>query len=308
MRPQGSGAPGVIRSYSLSLPAIGDGTFRISVKREPDGVGSGYLQTQVRVGDRIDAAAPRGAFTLRAGTRPVALISAGVGATPVLAMLHALADAGDERELWWIHGARDRAAHAFGGEVDGLLAGLPHAHRIVSFSRPGPEEVPGAEFDRTGHVSVATLSEVPIDSDYYLCGPDAFMRSLSAAITARGTAPEHVEMELFGSGPVIAPPGLEDSRPEPHPPAGKPGNGPAVTVSRSGLTVPWGDRHGNLLELAEACDVPVSFGCRNGVCHYCESGLLDGEVRYVTEPLERPDESRVLVCCAQPAAPVTLEL
>jgi ferredoxin-NADP reductase/MOSC domain-containing protein YiiM len=305
-----SAGPAVIRSYSLSLPVAEGASFRISVKREPQGAGSGFMQTQVQVGDRIEAAAPRGDFTLRDGTRPVVLVSAGVGATPVLAMLHALADAGDRREVWWVHGARDRASHAFGGEVDTLLATLPHAHRVVSFSRPGPDEAPGAEFDRIGRISIDTLSEasIPIDSDYYLCGPDAFMRSLSAGITARGTAPEHVAMELFGSGPVIAPPGLEGSRPAPHPPAGAPGTGPVVTFSRSSLTVAWDDSHGNLLEFAEACDVPVSFGCRNGVCHYCESGLLDGEVRYVTEPLERPDESRVLVCCAQPVGPVTLEL
>jgi ferredoxin-NADP reductase/MOSC domain-containing protein YiiM len=299
--------PAVIRSYSMSLPAR-DGRYRISVKREPDGVGSRFMQTQVRVGDRIEAAAPRGSFTLKEGTRPVVLASAGVGATPVLAMLHALADAEDEREVWWLHGARDRAAHAFGDEVDGLLAALPRAHRIVCFSRPEPDETPGAEFDRAGRVSVETLSEIPVDSDYYLCGPDAFMRSLSAGITARGTAPERVAMELFGAAAVIAVPGLEGSRPAPHPPAGTPGTGPAVTFSRSGLTVPWEESHGNLLEFAEACDVPVSFGCRNGVCHYCESGLLDGEVQYVTEPLERPDESRVLVCCAQPDGPITLEL
>ncbi len=307
LRPSGADGSAVIRSYSLSQP-VAEGRFRISVKREPGGVGSTFLQTHVGVGDRIEAAAPRGAFTLRAGTRPVALVSAGVGATPVLAMLHALAEAADEREVWWVHGARDRAAYAFAGEVDSLLAALPGAHRIVGFSRPGADEVPGVEFDRTGRVSIEALTDVPIDADYYLCGPDAFMRSLAAAIIARGTAPEHVAMELFGAGPVIAPPGLEGERPSPHPPAGTAGTGPLVTFSRSGLTVPWDESYGNLLELSEACEVPVSFGCRNGVCHYCESGLLDGEVRYVTEPLERPDESRVLVCCAQPASPVTLEL
>ena len=300
----------MIRSYSLSSPA-GDGAFRISVKREPGGVGTEFLHTQVRVGrpDRGGGTA-RQRSRLTAGTRPVVLVSAGVGATPVLAMLHALADARDDREVWWIHGARDRAAHAFGDEVDGLLAALPGGHRVLCFSRPAPDEAPGAGFDCTGRVSPQTLSDagVPVDSDFYLCGPDAFMRSLSAAITARGTAPEHVAMELFSAGAVIAPPGLEGVRPAPHPPAGTPGPGPAVTFSRSGLTVPWDDSHGTLLELAEACDVAVSFGCRNGVCHYCESGLLDGEVRYLTEPLECPDDSRVLVCCAEPAGPLTLEL
>jgi ferredoxin-NADP reductase/MOSC domain-containing protein YiiM len=309
LRPEGDDGPAIIRSYSLSTPSTG-GRFRISVKREPGGVGSSYLHTRVRVGDAIEAAAPRGAFPLRAGTRPVVLVSAGVGATPVLAMLHALAASRDPREVWWVHGARDGAEHAFAGEVDELLSALPEAHRIVSYSRPGPDDVPGAAFDQTGRISIETIAagEIPVDADYYLCGPDSFMRSLSAALTARGTPPEHVAMELFGAGSVISPPGLEATRPAPHPPAGRPGAGPAVTFSRSGLTVAWDESHGNLLELAEACEVPVSFGCRNGVCHYCESGLLSGEVRYVTEPLERPDEAKVLVCCAAPVQPVTLEL
>jgi ferredoxin-NADP reductase/MOSC domain-containing protein YiiM len=309
LHPQGETGPPVIRSYSLSQPP-GDEGFRISVKREAGGVGSTYLQTRVRVGDTIEAAAPRGDFILRPGTRPVALVSAGVGATPVLAMLHVLAAARDPREVWWIHGARDGAEHAFADEVDRLLAELPRAHRVVSYSRPDPEDTTGAGFDRTGRISIETITDaaIPAAADYYLCGPDAFMRSLSAALTARGTAPEHVAMELFGAGAVITPPGLEGARPAPHPPSGAPGTGPAVTFSRSGLTVPWDDSHGNLLELAEACDVPVSFGCRNGVCHYCESGLFSGEIRYVTEPLERPDDAHVLVCCAAPAEPITLEL
>ena len=307
--PHGEAGPAVIRSYSLSRPP-GAAGFRISVKAERDGVGSSYLQTRVQIGDTVEAAAPRGDFTLRPGTRPVVLVSAGVGATPVLAMLHALASAHDLREVWWVHGARNGAEHAFAGEVDGLLAALPHAHRIVSYSRPRSQDRPGAAFDQTGRISIETFTEaaIPAEADYYLCGPDAFMRSLSAALTARGAAPEHVAMELFGAATVIPPPGLQGARPAPHPPAGAPGNGPAVTFSRSGLTVPWDDSHGDLLALAEACDVPVSFGCRNGVCHYCESGLLSGEIRYVTEPLERPNEARLLVCCATPATPVTLEL
>jgi ferredoxin-NADP reductase/MOSC domain-containing protein YiiM len=309
LHPQGEAGPAVIRSYSLSRPPGAEG-FRISVKHEPDGVGSTYLQTRLQIGDTIEAAAPRGDFRLRAGTRPVVLVSAGVGATPVLAMLHALAGTRDPREVWWVHGARDGAGHAFAGEVDGLLAALPHGHRIVSYSRPGPDDTPGAAFDRTGRISIETITDaaIPVEADYYLCGPDAFMRSLSAALTARGAAPEHVAMELFGARAVIGPSGLEDARAAPHPPAGAHGTGPAVTFSRSGLTVPWDDSHGNLLELAEACDVPVSFGCRNGVCHYCESGLLSGEISYVTEPLERPDGAHVLVCCAAPTAPITLEL
>jgi ferredoxin-NADP reductase/MOSC domain-containing protein YiiM len=310
LRPDGPDAPAVVRSYSLSAAPTAHG-FRISVKLEPSGLGSGFLHGGVRVGDTIEAAAPRGEFTLREGRRPIALISAGVGATPVLAMLQALAAADDDRELWWLHGARDRANHAFGREVDELLRRLPHAHRVVTYSRPGPDESPGAEFDAVGRLSIETITAagVPADADYYICGPAQFMSSLSAALVAHGVAPERIAMETFG---VVAAgaraPGMDKQQPPPHVPAGAPGTGPAVTFSRSGLTVPWDPSYGSLLELAEACDVPVSFGCRNGVCHYCESGLLAGDVDYVTEPLEAPDAEHVLMCCTKPTSEVTLDL
>jgi ferredoxin-NADP reductase/MOSC domain-containing protein YiiM len=309
LRPDGPDAAAVVRSYSLSA-AVSEQGYRISVKREPRGRGSAYLQERVRVGDTIEAAAPRGEFTLRDGRRPIALISAGVGATPVLTMLQTLAASGDDRELWWLQGARNRAAHAFGGEVDGLLDRLPHAHRVVAYSRPGAGESPGVDFDAVGRISIETITGagVPVDADYYICGPAEFMSSLSAALVARGVAPERVTMETFGAAAVGRPPGMEGDRPPPHPPAGEAGSGPAVTFSRSGLTVAWDPGFGNLLELAEACDVPVSFGCRNGVCHYCESGLLSGDVDYVTAPLEAPDAEHVLMCCTQPASEVTVEL
>ncbi len=301
--------PPVIRSYSLSRVADATG-YRISVKREPDGAGSTFLHEHVRVGDVVGAAAPRGRFILRDGDRPVVLLSAGVGATPVLAMLQALAEARSAREVWWVQGARDSAEHAFGPEVDRLVASLPRGHRIVSYSRPGAGDAPGATFDQVGRVSIETVTRagIPADADYYLCGPDAFMTSLSAALVARGSLPEHVAMEIFGARAVAFAPGLAGEHAPPHPPPGAPGTGPPVTFSASNLVVPWDPAYGSLLELAEACDVPVSFGCRIGVCHSCQSGLLAGEITYTAEPLEPPDGEHVLVCCAQPAGEITLEL
>ncbi|MFZ0385292.1 MAG: MOSC and FAD-binding oxidoreductase domain-containing protein [Solirubrobacteraceae bacterium] len=309
LRPDGPHGAAVVRSYSLSTAGEQPG-LRISVKGEPGGVGSGYLHTQIRIGDTVEAAAPRGGFTLRDGKRPVALISAGVGATPVLAMLHALAAAGDTRQVWWIQGARDRAEHAFGAEVERLLEHFPDAHRIVIYSRPGPDELPGRGFDATGRISLGTVTAagVPVDADYYICGPDGLMRDLSASLIAHGTPPEQVAMEAFGAAAVRQPPGLEGDRPAPHTPADAPGSGPAVTFSRSSLTANWDPSYGNLLEFAEACDVPVNFGCRNGVCHYCETGVLTGETEYVIEPLEAPDSEHVLMCCARPTSELTLEL
>ena len=196
-------APPLIRSYSLSdLP--GERGYRISVKRE--GEASRYLHEHVKVGDLLDVAAPRGSFVLRDGTRPVVLLSAGVGATPVLAMLHALAREHSTRPVWWVHGARNRDEHAFGAEVDALLGGLGDAHRVVAYSRPGAGERPAPTTTSRGRLDLAVLdrAEVPKDADYYLCGPDGFMRAIGAALTARGVAPERVATEAFGAVAVHA--------------------------------------------------------------------------------------------------------
>jgi ferredoxin-NADP reductase len=269
-------------------------------------VASGYLHEHLRPGDVIEAAAPRGGFVLRDGARPVVLISAGVGATPVLAMLYRLAAARDPRPVWWLQAARNGAEHAFAGEVDRLLARLPDGHGRLYYSRPEPGDV----CDVVGHISAEAIADtrVAADADCYICGPDAFMRSLSAGLAARGTPPEQIAVELFGAAAVIAPPGMRGEHPTPHAPKASHGTGPAVTFSRSGLTVPWDEEFGNLLDFAEACDVPVSFSCRNGVCHYCESGLLSGAVDYVIDPLQAPQPDRVLVCCTVPTEALTLEL
>jgi ferredoxin-NADP reductase len=299
----------VIRSYSLSS-IDGTDSYRISVKLEPHGAGSEFLHWHVHEGDVIDAAAPRGSFLLRDHQRPVALISAGIGATPVLAILQALAHTQSAREVWWLHGARNSHEHAFAREVDQLMGSLTNAYRIVAYSRPLPSDVPGRDFDAGGRLSVETIeaAHIPVDADYYLCGPDAFMRTISAGLTARGVPPEQVVTEIFGAAPLLAPGVVAGDRPAPHQPNGPPGAGPPVTFARSNLTVAWDPSYSSLLEFAEACDVPASFSCRTGVCHYCETGLLTGDVAYNPKPLESPPDGRILVCCSQPTTEVTLEL
>jgi ferredoxin-NADP reductase/MOSC domain-containing protein YiiM len=309
LRARGVDQPPVIRSYSLSSIGDDDG-YCISVKREPDGTGSGFLHDHVHSGDVLEVAAPRGNFGLRGGDRPVALISAGIGVTPMLAMLQTLAQAHSSREVWWLHGARDGQEHPFSDRADQLLGSLAHAHRIVTYSRPTADDTPGKRFDAVGRLNIETIQSagIPVDADYYLCGPEAFMRALSAGLTARGVPPERVNTETFGPIAVAAPGIIGAGERAPHQPDGPPGHGPAVTFARSGLTVAWKPSYSTLLELAEACDVPVSFGCRTGVCHYCETEMLTGEVTYKVQPLEPPAEDRVLMCCTQPRTEVTLEL
>jgi ferredoxin-NADP reductase/MOSC domain-containing protein YiiM len=300
-------APPLTRSYSLSdLPD--ERGYRISVKR--DGAASRYLHEHVKVGDVLDAAAPRGTFVLRDGARPIVLISAGVGATPVLAMLHALVRERTTRPVWWLHGARNRDEHAFGAEADELLAALPAGHRLLAYSRPGAHDALGVNFDVAGRLDLAALERagVPKDADYYLCGPDGFMRTVGAALASRGVEPDWIATETFGAIAVHASGIVSTGDRAPRRPDGPPGTGPAITFARSSLIVPWDERYGSLLDFAESCDVPVGFGCRTGVCHNCESGLLAGAVDYHIEPLEPPPDDRILACCTRPASEVTLDL
>jgi ferredoxin-NADP reductase/MOSC domain-containing protein YiiM len=291
--------PEALRSYSLSAPSDPD-RYRISVKRLAGGVASAYLHDRVAPGDVIELGAPRGTFTLDpAGDGPVVLVSAGVGITPLLAMLGGLARAGSTRPVWWVHGARDGASLAFAREADALLAQLPHARRLLALSRPAPADA----FDRAGRLDLGALRslDVPRDGDYYLCGPDAFMRDLESALRAWGVEAGRIHREAFGSARA------DPERP-PHAPAGQPGDGPLVSFARAGLAVAWDDRFGSLLELAEACDVPADSSSRPGVCPRCETRLVDGEVDYVNEPLDPPATGNALLCSACPHGPVTLDL
>jgi len=303
-------APAVTRNYSLCGPP-GNSNYRIGVKNE-HGLASGFLHQSVRAGSRLEISAPRGSFTLAAGATPVVLISAGVGVTPMLAMLHGAvaANAGAPRPVWWLHSARDRAHHSFAKEADELLAALRASHRCVIYSRPAPGDVLGQDFDRPGHLSVQLLHElgVPQEADFYLCGPPGFLDDFQKGLAAWGVPWPRVHVELFGVAPTLTPGIFGVAAALPHRPDGPAGSGPMVTFLRSGLVVPWDSRFGSLLELAEACAVPVRWACRTGVCHNCESGLIEGELAYTPEPLDLPAEGNALICCSAPKTAVGLDL
>ncbi len=307
LQPRG-GQP-LLRSYSLSGPP-GAHSYRVSVKREPHGAGSQFMHTQVRVGDTLEVAAPRGAFLLRPGTAPVLLISAGVGATPVLAMLHALASDRSGRDIWWLHSARNRAEEPFADESRLLMSGLSSGHRHVCYSRPAPGDVEGRDYQTTGRLSPSVLDELglPRTADAYICGPTAFMEQVSAALVAMGIDGARIRTEIFGAAPATTPGVAPAPARPPHPPAGEPTAGTAVAFARSGLTVHWDPAYASLLEFAEACDVPVRWSCRTGVCHTCETAVMSGSVGYAPDPIEAPADGSVLICCSQPAGDLVLDL
>jgi ferredoxin-NADP reductase/MOSC domain-containing protein YiiM len=301
-------SPPLTRSYSLSdASALGD--YRISVKRGL-GPGSRYLVDATHVSDKLEISAPRGEFVLRPGAGPVVLLSAGIGVTPVLSMLHALASRSAEpREVWWVYAARNSREHVFAQEARQLLAAIPGSRSAIAYSKPDSTDRLASDFDVQGHWSVATLKElgIPTGADFYVCGPSAFLSDMNRDLVFLGVQPASIHQEIFGALTAIQPGIARIETKPPHAPVPL-GTGPIVSFTRTGLAVRWDTRFKSILELAEACDVPVRWSCRTGVCHTCECGILDGRVRYAPDPLDPPAQGNVLICCSTPESPVELDL
>lgn len=285
----------LIRMYSLCGPADAS-TLRIAVKREADGAGGIYMHEHIHEGDTLEISAPRGIFTLSDGQQPLVLLSAGVGVTPLLSMLYHAARVNADREIWWIHSCRNGAFEAFKDEISTLGTQLSAFHPIVVYSSPND----GERCDIKGHLNLQALQslQLPLSAACYLCGPPAYLLNVTAALKTIGMS--DIKSELFGNVPQTGK--------VPHLPAENTGQGPLVTFSRSNISFHWNPGYQSLLEAAEACDIPVSWSCRMGVCHRCESGLINGELHYSPEPLDPPAEGNVLLCCCVPVTAVVLDL
>jgi ferredoxin-NADP reductase/predicted pyridoxine 5'-phosphate oxidase superfamily flavin-nucleotide-binding protein len=188
----------VERSYSLSGSPMAP-NWRISIKREDRGIASRFLHDIVRIGDVIEAQAPQGEFTLPTGDRPLVLVSAGVGITPLLSMLHELIAEQPQRQVDFVHVARNGRKHAFAAEVNDLVSKGRHATRHIFFSAPQDEE----DFrlcDRSGRIEAADLVSLPSarDADFLLCGPVGFMADIRADLEASGVPADRIHFETFG--------------------------------------------------------------------------------------------------------------
>jgi len=317
--PAAADQPGVVRNYSLSSSPNPE-RYRISVKQEPYGVVSTFLNRDLRVGDRLDIAAPRGEFVLDAGSRPLVLVSAGIGVTPVLAMLHALVEAQAPRDVYWLHAARTVREHAFREEALRLVERLPSGRAFVFYSRTDSDEPPTHDGgSRRLHVSSGRMSrrslvglDLPAAAEVYICGPGPFIDDMQALFADLGVPPGRVHVELFGALDAINPGVVAAPATPPHPPAPVPvaPDEPTfeVTFARSALSVDWTPGRGTLLDLAEACDVSTRWACRTGVCHTCVTPVVSGEVDYVVAPLEMPRPEEALICCSRPRSDLVLNL
>ncbi|MDJ0643032.1 MAG: pyridoxamine 5'-phosphate oxidase family protein [Erythrobacter sp.] len=191
----------VRRSYSLSGPPKGD-FYRLSVKREELGIASRHIHDTLKVGQFISTARPAGDFILPQGETPLVLVSAGVGLTPMLSMLHAIVQQQSDRSVWFVHGARDGRHHGFRDEVDSLVASRPNIRRAIHYSNPLESDRKGRDFDFTGRITPASLIELdaPADAHYLLCGPATFLSQIQSGLIDRGVPDHHIHHEMFGPG------------------------------------------------------------------------------------------------------------
>ncbi len=309
-------APGVaaplVRTYTLSDLPKANG-YRISVKREAEGAGSSLLHDQFSVGDRIDVMAPRGDFTLeREATRPLALISAGVGITPMIAMQNTtIAEGvarGAVRPTLFLHGARNGGEMAFGAHLQALSSAVSPLETHIRFSQPEESDRLGWDYDAPGRIGAEVLKDLlpnDLDVDVYLCGPSGFMAATYASLRDIGIPKERIAYEHFGPSTILEP---DDLPGETSPEEGGPGH--PVTFEASGLSVDWRASQGTLLDTALAAGLAPMHSCRNGVCGTCATRLVSGDVSYVGTPVADVGPDEVLICSAQPKgeAPVVLDL
>lgn len=301
--PTDSGENVLIRTYSLSS-APSDGHLRISVKAQ--GLVSRHLHEQIRVGDRLQVRAPMGSFTLDGVTaRPVVLIGAGVGITPLLSMLRELVAQnlaqGSNHHIHLFQSARSLQHLPFQQEIAALRQSCPdllQVHRALS--NPGEDAVPGRDHELVGRLDIALIkARLPLaDYDFYLCGPGAFTQAIYDGLRALNIADQRIHAETFGPSTLQRQDDAQTPKTAQPPAATSP---VPVYFSASAKEARWKPGSGSLLELAESRGLSPDFSCRGGSCGICRTKVLSGQVHYFLPPAEMPEEGTALICCAVPA-------
>jgi uncharacterized protein len=308
----GLGKP-VVRCYSLSDCAR-PSHYRVTIKRcpapeggiHPPGVGSSFFCDRVKVGDILDVKAPNGHFHLdMEQERPVVLISGGVGVTPMIAMANALAEARSNREIWFFHGARNAKDHMFKSYMNGLAGENKSVRMHICYSKPLETDVKGRDFHHEGRVTVDLFKELlPSNNfEYFLCGPGAFMESITEDLRKWGVPDEWVHFEAFGPASVKRAAKPEAKVGVAFPPFG----GLEVSFARSGRKVMWQGSGRSLLELAEEARIKIDAGCRAGNCGSCLVAIKSGSVEYLGAHGADVEEGSCLACICRPATALVID-
>lgn len=299
------------RTYTISNAPNGK-YFRLTIKREPPtrpnvtpGLASNYFHDFVEPGTTIRAMSPRGKFALdKSSTRPIVLISAGVGITPMISMLEQLANdrlgCGCNRKVWFIHATQNGKTHAFASAVRKLTENWQYLSSHICYSKPGDDDVKGSDYHSSGHVGIDLIkSLLPLDDyEYYLCGPAPFMQSVFDGLTSLNIDEKRIHYEFFGDGST-----LHKNQPQKliAEAEAAPTTVPVpVRFAKSGIETVWEKSKGSLLELAESEGINPHYGCRSGVCQTCTTTIIEGQVDYSEPPMDEPEANKALICCCVP--------
>lgn len=309
----------VLRTYSLSDSPNAD-YYRVSIKREPapddrpdlePGLSSSFFHDEVGIGTKLRVGAPRGKFHLDPdGERPVVLLSAGVGLTPMISMMNTIVQSSARRPVWFLNGARDGREHAMAAHIRRMAKDNENVHAHIRYSQPGAADIEGRDYDSRGRIDIALLKQVlPFDDyDFYLCGPTPFMRSLYCGLLSLDVSEKRIHYEFFGPASVLK----EDAKPigRTSAPTAETelSGGLTVNFARSGVTADWNPDCESILDLAERHGLNPDYSCRSGICHTCMCTVVEGEVEYLEEPLGEPDPGCALICCSTPKTNLVIEV
>jgi ferredoxin-NADP reductase len=199
----------VVQCYSLSDRPRSD-YYRVSVKRVPappgraelpDGVASSHFHDRVREGTRLAVRAPSGHFHLiEDGELPIVLIAGGIGITPMLSILNALAHWADPREVWLFYGVRNGTEHIMKEHLETLRDTHPGFHLRVVYADPSDADLPGIDYHHRGYIDIRLLQEALNLGcyEYYVCGPPPMMEALVPALETAGVPAWNLHYESFG--------------------------------------------------------------------------------------------------------------
>jgi uncharacterized protein len=304
-KPDGQGfAP---RNYSLSGPCGKPGEYRVSIKRELNGLASGFFHSYLNVGDTVMALAPRGEFVLdRTSHRPVVLLSGGVGLTPMMSMLYDLAET-EDRDVLFLHACENGDVHALRDEVLDLIRSNERLRAHFVYRKPTEQDRNPAKFDSEGVITKALLQTLlPLDDyDFYLCGPPAFMQAIYRTLRDLGVPKLRIAYEFFGPATVLD----EEAKPvAPKPSVAIATDLPVIEFRKSGIKANWDGASESLLAFAEAQGLSPEFSCRAGICSTCKASVISGDVEYFEDPLDDVEKGFALLCCSKPVGSLVLDL
>ncbi len=287
----------IIRAYSISNFCPENKIYRISVKRESkNALASNYLHDKVGERDVIYVKRPKGQFFLHPQEkRPVALISTGVGITPFMSMLEYAQKINRKEKISFIYGCQNTENHPFKNEIE-MLKKQTNIETYICYTKPDESDI---AYQKKGRINIETIKDVvdSVDTLFYLCGTDEFMRSTYRDLVDWGVNPKDISYEQFSkSDPIEAK--VNNISQTPY----------EVQFSQSNVKVTWSNSSKSILELAESCGLEPSYGCRYGICGACKVNLKAGSVIYDDSIPSQKSTETLLLCCAIPNSDIVIEL